>query len=641
MPVANKFIRGLEGNMRLRVNNKPIPDYGRSFRNPVPPPKPGGGGIITKIIKFGGKLLATPLLVLLDFFGNQKGFSDGTLPDWVKDVGEKSIAQAAKYPFTGGQALGVSYNISISVTQKSTFSGIKREAGAFWGTIPGPILAVDFTPKYSENSINSNTPANKAYIQHRKTDGTTGTIFNNDNQNTWVITNITAITITRSDGQSDTSGNPPPIQDTITSESGYNAKNNFDRYTPEEWKSKFLADFWGEQDRLNKQSKISTIPEPKISLKPAVLPTEIPQPIPDYDPDQEPDLYIFPDPEPVFVPTPRPKIIPEPIINPDPQPDVNPAPDPTPKPEPKWTKITKYIPEPKEPIVIITKPPIVLDKTPKPLPDPQPVKPPPPTQTPIDKCVDHCGSGTIDFNLPDDSELAELLKAIKKKVDEIEQSVNQTLEGEIEVGSCEIPKDISNQTDELVYTPDPAKKITYSDKGLRAINLALSGVQTKLTSLHQEFCQQELPIAAIPEWWQLRPESHRPQLIVQFGEVRADGSIGKAMYPLTIPHFSGSKESAKKIDFKWRKGSVEGILTLKDNSKLIVNAVSKEEAAKIIGLASRYINTAQLANSFSKIGERKGQPFKQITVAPKVARYFADGAKSTNPTWVVRLDKKD
>jgi hypothetical protein len=149
------------------------------------------------------------------------------------------------------------------------------------------------------------------------------------------------------------------------------------------------------------------------------------------------------------------------------------------------------------------------------------------------------------------------------------------------------------------------------------------------------------PIAAIPEWWQLRPESHRPQLIIQFGEVRADGSIGKAMYPLTIPHFIGTKEDAKKINFKWRKGSIEGILTLKDNSKLIVNAVSKEEANRIIALTTAYIKDTQLTGSFSKIGERKGQPFKQIIVAPKVARFFAEGAKSTSPTWVVRLDEQN
>jgi hypothetical protein len=152
-------------------------------------------------------------------------------------------------------------------------------------------------------------------------------------------------------------------------------------------------------------------------------------------------------------------------------------------------------------------------------------------------------------------------------------------------------------------------------------------------------CELE-PYAAVPEWWQLRPENHRPQLIIHFGEVKADGSIGKAMYPLTIPHFSGDKENVKNIKWKWRKGSIEGILTLKDNSKLIVNAVSKEEAQKIIGLASQYISDNQLTDSFTKVGERKGQPFKQITVAPKVARFFAEGAKSTVPTWVIKFNEQ-
>ncbi len=152
-------------------------------------------------------------------------------------------------------------------------------------------------------------------------------------------------------------------------------------------------------------------------------------------------------------------------------------------------------------------------------------------------------------------------------------------------------------------------------------------------------CESEC-IAAVPEWWQIRPEGARPQLVIHFGEPKKDGSIGMANYALTIPHFSGTKDDAKKMKLKWRKGSVEGILTLKDNSKVIVNAVSKAEAERILNYTKKYISSGMLVDSFTKIGERKGQSFKQITVAPKVARYFLQGAKSMKPNWVVKIEQE-
>lgn len=621
MPVANKFIRGLEGNMRLRVNNKPIPDYVRGFRNPVPPPRPGGGGIITKIIKFGGKLLATPLLVLLDFFGNQKGFSDGTLPDWVKQEGNSVVIQPGSPtpPFTGGQSIGVLYNIATSVRiyDSGGNAEISNANGQFYGVIEN-IALFPGTPNtngritlfvITNDGKGSNYNLFSIYAGH------------------FVRAEFISIDVIRADGQTDTGQFPSNEQ--IETESSYKAgRILIDQLSASDWKFSGFTEL-----PTIKPGKITKIPDffklPKITKKPAVIPTEIPQPIPDYDLDQEPDLDIFPDPEPVFVPTPRPKIIPEPIINPDPQPDVNPKPDPTPKPEPKWTKITKYIPQPKEPIVVITKPPIVLDKTPKPLPDPQPVKPPPPIQTPIDKCVDHCGGGgTIDFELPDDSELLALLKAIKKKVDEIEESVNQTLEGEIEVGSCEIPKDISNQTDELVYTPDPAKKITYSDKGLRAINLALSGVQTKLTSLHEEFCQPKDIPNGIPEWWQVRAGSDRPQLVVIF-------KGGDSYWSMALPWYKGKfKEKIINLIPGYNRGNFSTILTLNDNSKIVVNASSKEEGERFMTKVKAVIKPKLLEQAELKAGgERKGKPLKTGKVMPVYAKYFATGQQNLLPDW--------
>lgn len=613
MASAAKFIRGLEGNMRLRVNNKTIPDYAKGFKNPVPRPPNGGSGYIIPLAKFIAKgFKYAPLMLLYDLVF-PKAVSDGTLPSWIKDVGEQQILKAGTVPFTGGQSPRIGYSIKVKVKryfinnnqfiQEITYdrSGI--------GQIRDVFLKAAFSPQgYNQTFlvIIDTAPDGSARRFEEFTDG------NN------IRADLQSITITRTDGQPDTGGNLPS-----TGEIATNLDNQFaagraliETLSATDWK----FDGFTELPTI-KPGKITKLPDffklPEITKKPAVIPTEIPQPIP------EPEFDIFPDPEPVFVPTPRPRIIPEPIISPDPQPDLNPVPDTTPKPVKKWTKITKYINQKTE-----IKTPIILDKTPKPLPVPEPIKPPPPIQTSVDKCADHCGGGTIDFNLPDDSELAELLKAIKKKVDEIEESVNQTLAGSIEVGSCKMPEDQTNETDEIVYVPDPAQQITYAEKGLKAIHTALQGIETKLTGMHEGICVTNDPPSAIPEWWQVRAGSDRPQLVVIY-------KGGNSYWSMAIPWYKGSYKS-KIINQvpSFTRGSYATILTLSDNSKVVANASSKAEGEKVMTQIKALITGSLLKNAELKSGgERKGKQIKSIKVQPVYAKYFAHGQQDNLPDW--------
>jgi hypothetical protein len=633
MVSAAKFIRGLEGNMRLRVNNKTIPDYARGFKNPVPKPPNGGNGYIIPLVKFIAKgFKFAPLIVLFDLLLPEP-VADGTVPPWAKDINEQQSIIKTSYPLTRDTFYRFVYRsptVSDGVltwgndytrVNADKFNGIQswrlkviHKSQAFY-----PADNKFFTyvllanGKYDSAPINDRTAD---YYVEVVSQGISTTIYLGGSSGLWGQKFVAV------DGVL-----PPPVVEEVKTSSD-NSFANKQAGTDTIPADKFGK---GKKQKLpgNKDRKIINLPEffkaPKISPKPIVEPNQFPYPVPDYLPDPEPE----PEKEPKKLPIP--KTIPEPKINPDPQPDINPKPDKTPKPEKKWTKITKYIPEPKEPIIINSKPPIVLDKTPKPLPDPQPVKPPPPIQTPIDKCVDHCGGGgggTIDFNLPDDSELAGLLRAIKKKVDEIEQSVNQTLEGEIEIGSCEIPKDKNNQTDELVYEPDPAKKIIYKDKGLKAINLALSGVQTKLTSLHEEFCQPKDIPSSIPEWWQVRAGSDRPQLVVIF-------KGGNSYWSMAIPWYRGKfKEQIINLIPGYNRGNFSTILTLNDNSKIVVNASSKDEGKRFIKRIQAVVKPKLLEQAELKAGgERKGKPLKTGRVIPVYAKYFATGQQDLLPDW--------
>jgi len=109
-----------------------------------------------------------------------------------------------------------------------------------------------------------------------------------------------------------------------------------------------------------------------------------------------------------------------------------------------------------------------------------------------------------------------------------------------------------------------------------------------------------------------------------------NGKRGPANNPVTIPHYSGPRNPSLP---NYRKGQWEGILTLNDNSKLIVNAYSKTEAERVIKWITRYINPTMLTKSFPKFGQRKGQPLKTILVTPRQAKFFPTGQQNMSPQW--------
>jgi hypothetical protein len=147
-------------------------------------------------------------------------------------------------------------------------------------------------------------------------------------------------------------------------------------------------------------------------------------------------------------------------------------------------------------------------------------------------------------------------------------------------------------------------------------------------------CSELTAIATVPEWWQLRPEARRPQAILVFREVRADNTLGNDHYAITIPHFSQSTPPAIAPLTTYKKGNFEGILTLNDNSKLIVNCVDADECTRVIGRLSAFIDGNQLTNSSTKIGQRSGLPFKEITVKAFRLDYYPNGVKTMRPAYL-------
>jgi Collagen triple helix repeat (20 copies) len=159
----------------------------------------------------------------------------------------------------------------------------------------------------------------------------------------------------------------------------------------------------------------------------------------------------------------------------------------------------------------------------------------------------------------------------------------------------------------------------------------------KIADIQAQQCKDCGCVASVPEWWQLRPEAQRPQGILIFKELKDDGTIGNDNYSITIPHCTLTTAPTASPLTTYNKGDFEGILTLKDNSKLIVNCKDADECNRVITALSAVINSQQLTGSSTKIGQRKGLPFKKIKVKAVELHFYPTGLKSMKPVYFKRF----
>jgi hypothetical protein len=149
-----------------------------------------------------------------------------------------------------------------------------------------------------------------------------------------------------------------------------------------------------------------------------------------------------------------------------------------------------------------------------------------------------------------------------------------------------------------------------------------------MLALAAQGCASE-PVSAIPDWWQVRIGADRPQIVVAFR--KADSTT---YHQISIPHPESTVKWAENLMGDYRKGPWSGILTLKDNSKFIINCETKAEAQRMVNIAKSLIRPDMIFSpSVEQFTERKGHAVGVAQMRGRQAYYFSTGQKSAKPDW--------
>ncbi len=156
----------------------------------------------------------------------------------------------------------------------------------------------------------------------------------------------------------------------------------------------------------------------------------------------------------------------------------------------------------------------------------------------------------------------------------------------------------------------------------------------KIANIEAQQCRELTAVATVPEWWQVRFEGGISQLILSYQELKPDGTIGKDWYPITIPHPKSTAQTTTKLTPDYEKGNWQILLTLKDNSKVIINSKTEQGGIDFMNQQIKpLIDPSFLTAAKIKTSHYPDQGFKQIKVTHKHTDYYATGQRSLTPTW--------
>jgi hypothetical protein len=241
-----------------------------------------------------------------------------------------------------------------------------------------------------------------------------------------------------------------------------------------------------------------------------------------------------------------------------------------------------------------------------------------------------CASGG-DLTLPDrfDFSLPELLGDLWDKIDDyIPTPVPGISVGDLLNLLAEILDNTENGGEEI----DILKLPYYDCEGQQFAEVPIEAVRSSIENFPLDkfteaanatklWCDEPTLIAGVPEWWSIRPGANRPQIVVSF---RRDGERSYGI--LTIPHYHSVPQVGSKPLSSYRAGNVMGRERLIDNSQLIVNCESANEAERMLNEMAGWVRSDMRSSPPNRTyQERQGNSVKVGNRAPKKVMIFPEG----------------
>lgn len=146
-------------------------------------------------------------------------------------------------------------------------------------------------------------------------------------------------------------------------------------------------------------------------------------------------------------------------------------------------------------------------------------------------------------------------------------------------------------------------------------------------------CSSGDVVASIPDWWPVRLGAERPQLVVVFR--RANTSD---YHQIAIPWPTITEPPETSPLPAYRKGNFHTLLTLKDNSKFLVNCANQSEGQKMLDAAKSVIDPSLIDNPPREhCVPRKGPAIGEHDMIPVRMDYFPTGQRTGKPAWRKRI----
>jgi hypothetical protein len=229
----------------------------------------------------------------------------------------------------------------------------------------------------------------------------------------------------------------------------------------------------------------------------------------------------------------------------------------------------------------------------------------------------------------------------KKILDEIKKGKQKqdptSLSGKIETERCEDLKDGNGDK----------KEFSYSGKDINGIESLVLALSKQVEELRKDMCYIK-PDISLPDSWQIRKMTNElPQLVLSLKEWDIAGKKWKpSTWSITIPWVKTpvNKLSIKNAfkSFKLTRGSRMGILTLKDNSKVVVNARTEPEVCRVIDILIKHIQADKLPLNKNPRIVKRSDKLKEVTVQVSQIEFYSKGqmdddGKKITRDWVIHL----